>query len=103
MERMDDLELKMEKKGSASLFSMFSCSNDDEEHFFVISNKGTNGFFIPEMKQTDYFLMIRNASRYTTANALLPKIREVKLVSSCVELQPDQIKSAENFFLVEPV
>jgi hypothetical protein len=103
LERCNDLEVKMEKKGSTSLFPIFCCSNIDEEHHFVIGNKGSNGNFLQEMKQVDYFLMIRNPSPYSEITALLKSISEIKLISSAIEIQTGQLKSSENFLLIEPV
>ena len=103
MERRSDLELKMEKKGSSSLFSIFSCNNTDDENYFIINNKGSNGHFLSEMKQVDYFLMIRNYSRYTNITDITKRISELKIVSVVTELDVTQLKSAENFLMVEAV
>ncbi len=103
MERQQDLELKMEKKGSSSLFSIFSCANSDEELYFIISNKGSNGYFVPEMKQIDYFLMIKNYSRYTSVADLSLKLRELKIVNGVMEVEMSQIKSSENFLMIDHV
>ena len=103
MERLSDLELKMEKKGSSSLFSIFSCTNTDDENYFIISNKGSNGHFLSEMKQVDYFLMIRNYSRYTNITDITKRISELKIVSVVTEMDVTQLKSAENFLMVEAV
>jgi hypothetical protein len=101
-ERIADLEIKMEKKGSTSLFPVFTGSNQDDEYYFVVGNKGTNGHFIPELKQIDFFLKIRNYSRYTEMNDLIRKIKSISIVSSVIEIEPEELKSAENFLLIEP-
>ncbi len=103
MERQADLELKMEKKGSSSLFSIFSCNNADDENYFIINNKGSNGHFLSEMKQVDYFLMIRNYSRYTNITDITKRISELKNVSVVTEMDVTQLKSAENFLMVETI
>jgi len=101
MERQSDLELKMEKKGSSCLFPVFSCNTTDEEFYFIIGNKGSNGYFAPEMKQVDYFLMIRNYSRYSVIEDIANQLKELKIVSSVIEIDVSQLKSAENFLLLE--
>ena len=103
MERQQDLELKLEKKGSSSLFSIFSCDNSDEELYFIICNKGSNGYFVPEMKQIDYFLMIKNYSRYTAVADISLKLRELKIVNGVIEVELSQIKSSENFLMIDHV
>ena len=102
LERLTDIELKMEKKGSTGLFPVFLSTNVDDEFYFIIGNKGNNGHFIPELKQIDYFLKIRNFSRYTKAEDLVKKIKTISIVSSVIEIIPKELKSAENFLIVEP-
>ncbi len=99
--RQPDLELKLEKKGASSLFPVFWFRSDDTEDFFVVGNKGSTALFIPELKQVDYFLLVRNASRYTSAEQLTKKLREIEIISSAVELKPADIKSADHFLLIE--
>lgn len=103
LKRIDDLSLQMEKKGSVSLFPVFFCRNEDEEEFYIVANKGSNGYFITELRQTDYFLVVRNPSRYTTATSLMEGLRSIDLVNSVMELDPSGLKSAENFLMLEPV
>jgi hypothetical protein len=101
--RKDDLQIHLEKKGSSGEFSWFFQLNDDEEEYYLVSNKGTHGYFIPELKPTDYFLVIKNPSRYTQPEDLERRIRFVAIISSTVEIDPHELKSAENFLLLEPV
>jgi hypothetical protein len=101
LERMDDLELKLEKKGSTGLFPVFHFMNTDGEHFFLISNKGSNGLFVPELKQVDFFVLVKEFSRYTNADDLLKAIGKIEIVSSIIELEPTKLKSADNFLMVE--
>jgi hypothetical protein len=102
LERLKDVELKMEKKGSSGLFPVFLSTNVDDEYYFIIGNKGSIGHFIPELKQIDYFLKIRNFSRYTKPEELIKKLKTISIVSSVIELNPEEMKSAENFLIVEP-
>lgn len=101
--RQDDLEVRLEKRGSHGTFAWFFQLNDDEEEIYMVANKGTNGFLIPELRQTDYFLVIKNPSRYTTVDEMERKMRFVAIISSTAALDPTALKSAENFLLLEPV
>ena len=100
-ERIEDLELKLEKKGSTGLFAIFHFMNQDEEHYFLISNKGSNGLFVPELKQVDYFIMIKEFSRDTKQEELSKQISDIKIVSSVMEIEPGKLKSADNFLIVD--
>ena len=100
-EKQDDFEIQLEKKGSTGQFPIFLAENNDEEQFFVIGNKGNNGLLIPELKQVDYFLLVRNNSRYTTSQILIEKIKSINIVSSVLEYFPDELKSGDLFLFIE--
>lgn len=101
LERQEDFKLQLEKKGSTGYFTIFQYRTENEEEYFLISNKGQNGYFIPTHKQVDYFLLIRNYNRYTNLDILLDNIKQSKLISSALQLEPETIKAAGNFLFVE--
>ncbi len=103
LERKTDLELTLDQKGSSGRFPYFSALNEDEEEIYMVANKGSRYYFIPELKSCDYFLLIKNPSRYTLAEEIEKKIRFISIVSSTFEIDPYQLKSAENFLFLEPV
>lgn len=100
-ERQDDFTLQMERKGSKGVFSVFQHRSEDEEDFFLIANKGTGGLFISSLKHIDFFMMIRNHSRYTSIEELTRNLKRMRLISSIVLLDPPAIKSADNFLYIE--
>lgn len=103
MVRYPDLELTLDKKGSTGMFARFFYLSEDEEEFHLVSNRGTNGHFIPEMKLSDYFLVIKNRGRYTSENEVLAHIQAIRNVSSALLLKTEELNSTENFLLLEPV
>jgi len=100
-EKQDDFEIQLEKKGSTGQFAIFLAENSDEEQFFVVSNKSVNGLLVPELKQVDYFLLVRNNTRYTTSQHLIEKIKSINIVSSVLEYFPDELKSGDLFLYIE--
>lgn len=100
-EKQDDFEIQLEKKGATGQFAIFLAENSDEEQFFVVSNKSVNGLLIPELKQVDYFLLVRNNTRYTTSQHLIEKIKSINIVSSVLEYFPDELKSGDLFLYIE--
>ena len=100
-EKQDDFEIQLEKKGSKGQFPIFLAENLDGEDFFIVGNKGSNGLFIPELKQTDYFLLVRNYTRYTTPETLIEKIKPIKIISSVVNYNPEELKSGDLFLYIE--
>jgi hypothetical protein len=91
------------QKGSTGMFTRFFFLSEDEEEFYLIANRGSNGHFIPEVKHADYFLVIKNRGRYTSESVVLRQIQSIRNVSSAMPLKTDELTSIENFLLLEPV
>ncbi len=70
--------------------------NDISPVFYFISNKGSRGYLIPEMKKTDYFILIKNFIDQEDLNNFLGKLKQVKDIIAAVEVNPKKIKSKEN-------
>jgi len=49
----------------------------------------------------DYFLLVRNNTRYTTSELLTEKIKLINIVSSVQEYFPDELKSGDLFLYIE--
>ena len=100
-ERQDDFILQLDRKGSKGVFSVFQFRSEDDEDFFLLANKGNSGLFISTLKHIDYFMMLRNHSRYTEINDLSRKLKTLNLITSVLILDPPSIKSADNFLYIE--
>jgi len=103
LEKKTDLELNMGKKGSSGRFPYFLFINEDEEEIYLISNKVQQHVFIPELKQVDYFFVIKNKSKLTDVDEILTKLLNIQIISSAQEVFPDDLKSADHFLLLEPI
>jgi hypothetical protein len=101
LERQDEFTLQLEKKGSTGLFTVFQYKTENEEEYFLISNKGVNGHFISSQKHIDFFLLIRNQNRYTIIEEIIKNLRRSKIISSVIQMEPNTIKTADNFLFVE--
>jgi len=100
LKREKDLELQGKQKNK-SIFSNFYFCSPDNEQFRVINNKGSAGAFIPEMKTIDYFMMIRNLTAKKSVDELIGRIKKIEIISGVYEMDPNELKSAENFLMVE--
>ena len=40
----------------AMTFTRFSFTNEEEDEYYMLANKGDGGMLLPEQKQIDYFL-----------------------------------------------
>jgi hypothetical protein len=69
---------------------------NSECEFFLIANKGTEGFLIPEMKEADYFILIKDFIDEEDLEFFLSRLKLVKDIQAAVELNPERLKSREN-------
>ena len=67
-----------------------------ETELYIISNKGTEGFLVPEMKKVDFFLLIRNYIDDDDLKLIISKLNKVPEVLVAVEVDPKKLKSKEN-------
>jgi hypothetical protein len=95
--RATDLEVDIYPGAPPVYFSLFKYNWEaSETDFFFIANKGSDGYLIPEMKKTDYFLMIKNYIDETDLDALVSAVNRIPEIVAAVKIDPKKIKSREN-------
>ena len=102
LRKTNDLEIKLEKKGSSGTFSLYQYINADDEQIYLVANKGNHTLFIPEQKHIDYFIMIRNRSPFTKIPELITKLKTINLINSVLPIEAVKLKSAVHFLYIEP-
>jgi len=95
--KVTDLELPFNAGDEIYYFSRyFYLMPQTETELFIITNKGTEGFLVPEMKKADFFLLIRNYIDEDDLKLLITKLNKVPEVLVAVEVDPKKLKSKEN-------
>ncbi|MXV50064.1 IPExxxVDY family protein [Pedobacter sp. HMF7647] len=95
--RIDDLELQFGSGPEIQFFSRYYYQEPQTEvEFYLIANKGNEGWLIPEMKGTDYFILIRNYIDDEDREKFLGSVNKLNEVVSAVEVNPRKLKSKEN-------
>lgn len=81
-----------------SYFSKYAyLSEESETEFYLIANRGyEGGWLIPEMRQTDFFLIIKNFIDDDDLQALDEQINAIADVLVAGEISPEKLKSKEN-------
>ena len=93
--RSQDLEIQ--KKGASNLHSFYEFIDDDNYlEYYLISNRGNNGFLIPEQKTVDFFLMAKGNISDRHTKDTISKINALSLVLTSFSIDPDQLKSKQN-------
>lgn len=79
-------------------FSRYAAiSETSETEFYLLANRGNEGgILVPEMRHSDYFLLIRNFIDEEDLDALLSNLNAIPDVVVASEISPQKLKSKEN-------
>lgn len=95
--RDDELKLQFGAADDPMYFSKFHFKADQTDtDFFLLSNKGTEGFLIPEMKKADYFILIQNYIDKDDLENVISGLNQIPEVLAAIEVDPRKLKSKEN-------
>lgn len=98
LSKTQDIEIINSKQKCISNFAFYEQKlKGNTPTIYLISNKGTVGFFINERKETDYFLMINGFYEENYLRGLIKKITKLKNVQTAYKINPLELKSKENF------
>lgn len=100
--RHDDVLQSAGRPGSNTRHSYFTFQGNDFEMYHIVSNKdkGLTGFYIPEMKNIDYFLVVSGASKSFDVSNMINEIRKIEIVSGVYEINHRELKSVEAFLIL---
>lgn len=96
--KAEDHEAWLVNADSPALFSKYAYINDDTDtEIYLIANRGyEGGWLVPEMRQTDFFLMIKSFIDEDDLRALDQGINDIPDVLVAGEISPEKLKSKEN-------
>ena len=95
--KIDDHELVFAAPKPVSYFSKYQYKPAElDTEFYIIANKGTDGFLIPEMMKVDYFLLIRNYVDVEDLRLMISSINRIPEIVVAAEVDPKKLKSKEN-------
>lgn len=83
-------------EGSTKFFAQFYFKSNNESDFYLIANKGSEGFLIPEFKETDYFMLIKNYYDDEELDFTLNVLKQIIDIQVAVLINPKKLKSKEN-------
>lgn len=89
-------EQSTDNEGSAG-FSCYSFEiEEDRLTFFLVCNRNDFSYLIPELKKTDYFLIIQGPYAETDIKSLQRKINDIPDVITTSVIDPSRLKSKNN-------
>jgi len=94
LEKLDqDIEIRHRKPDRSSYHSVYTWYNKETHaEYNLVLNKTNAGVLIPEQKQADYFLIVRN----NFDDDIETQIREIDFVLTAFEVNVDSLKSKQN-------
>lgn len=95
--RDEDYRLSSSLRSANNNFSCYTYVNEGETEFYLLSNRSDeSGYLIPEMKNSDYFLLIKNFIDNEDLTNLINLINEIPEVVVATEISAEKLKSKEN-------
>ncbi len=95
--KITDLEMLFSNDEELFYFSRyFYLTPETETEYYIIANKGTEGFLVPEMKTVDFFLLIRNYIDKEDLKRIVSGLNKIPEVLVAAEVDPKKLKSKEN-------
>lgn len=95
--RIDELKLALNTDEEPFYFSRYYYfDNRTENEYYLVANKGSESFLIPEMKTVDYFLLIFNFIDEDDIQWIISGLNKINEVLVAAEVDPKKLKSKEN-------
>lgn len=98
--RADDLRIFSAKQNAEQLVSLFI--HEDEQRFLtyrLIVNRTSEGYFLPELKNIDYFLHIQGEIIPENISQVIKKLNAIPAVRMCVPVDLGKVKEREKLQL----
>lgn len=97
--RDEDLGLFSTKK-IQSWFQVFAFRDEENyRDYFLLANKNSGTFLIPEQKSVDYYLKIEGDMTEKEIKEWLQQLKEIKNVQHCFEVNANELRSKQNLLL----
>jgi hypothetical protein len=96
LSRGNDYEIFNGKRMEKVSFSFYHYQTEEDDHYYLFSNKGKQGYLVPEQKKIDYLLMIRENVKRIAEPELINRLKELKVVLGVFKIDTKNLKSREN-------
>lgn len=96
-QRIDELILSATPDRQPQYFSRYYFRSDNPEtDYYLVANKGSEGFLVTEMKTVDFFIIVKNFIDDEDLEKLLSGLNRISEVQVAAEVDPKKLKSKEN-------
>ena len=70
-----------------------------DNEFFIVGNRNSEGFLIPEMNKVDYFMVIQSYIDKEDVNNILTGLNKLPDIQVAAQIDPIKLKSRENLVM----
>jgi RIO-like serine/threonine protein kinase len=99
-EKISDHEVYFNVDEPALAFSKYYfCSEQGENEYFIVNNRNSEGFLIPEMNKVDYFLVVHHYLDKEDLNYIIKGLNNVAEIQVAIQVDPRKLKSKENLVM----
>lgn len=96
LKREEDYTIFNGKRMEQVTFSFYRYHTDEDDQYYLLSNKGKQGLLIPEQNQIDYFFIIRENVKRINQVELTNRLKELNIILGTYKMDPKNLKSREN-------
>ncbi len=98
--KMDDFFVSASPKKNPDSFSFYHCTDEDHYNaYFLLSNRGQEFVLLPEMRQTDFLLLVEGPFKKSQLDQIQQKIRNIPNVLTCYEIKFSSLKNYESLLM----
>ncbi|MCY7409256.1 MAG: IPExxxVDY family protein, partial [Chitinophagales bacterium] len=93
----EDIKIINRKKSKTSFYNLFIFEDEiNKWKIYVVSNKHNGEYLMPEIKQSDYFLMVNGEINEIQKTELHFSLKQLNTIQLIVQLEFSKIKSNQN-------
>ena len=95
--RLDDIEINLKKKKKIVYFSIYQYKETQNNRiFYLIANKFSGEYLIPELKEVDFFIMLKgNISKEEKIN-IMKILKSLSMIQTVFEVNPNNLRAKQN-------
>ena len=99
-EKTDDHEVYLNIDDAPISFSRFYYYVEQGEiEYYLVNNRNSEGFLIPEMNKVDFFMIIHQYIDKDDLNFILTRLNKLTDIQVAAQISPLKLKSKENLVM----
>jgi len=99
-EKVDDHEVYYNIDEAPLAFSRYHFFVEEGEmDYFLVSNRNSEGFLIPEMNKVDFFIIIQQFIAKEDLDFILGRLNKLTDIQVAAQINPLKLKSKENLVM----